>query len=40
MVSQYTVRDAKGRITGSKYPPELVAIIIDKYPNHSIAECA
>jgi hypothetical protein len=39
MFSKYILRDEKGKITGVEYPPELVQIVIEKYPNHTIAEC-
>jgi len=40
MALEYAVRDEKGWITGSKYPPEKAQIVLEKYPNHTIAECA
>jgi len=39
MFSKYILRDEKGKITGVAYPPEKVRIVIEKYPNHTIAEC-
>ncbi|MCL2131272.1 MAG: HNH endonuclease [Lentimicrobiaceae bacterium] len=40
MSLKYVIRDEKGLIKGVKYPQEMVRIVIEKYPNHSIAQCA
>jgi hypothetical protein len=39
MALKYAVRDERGWITGSKYPPEKVQTVLEKYPNHTAAEC-
>ena len=40
MQLRYADIDEKGRVVGSKYPQEKVQIVIEKYLNHTIAECA
>ena len=39
MALEYAVRDERGWIMCSKYPTEKVQIVLEKYPNHTIAEC-
>jgi hypothetical protein len=40
MALEYVIRGKNGRITGVKYPQEKVQIVIENYPNHTIAECS
>jgi len=40
MALEYVVRNEKGWVTGAKYPQEKVQVVIEKYPNHTIAECS
>jgi hypothetical protein len=39
MALEYVIRGENGRITGVKYPQEKVRIVVENYPNHTIAEC-